>query len=140
MRIVHKLEILRRFPGFDELCRPSRPWPDEGFRVNLILRRWLNNCKRRIQRRLDKADLRGCTRPMLTASNIHYEASGRIRGITHGGVGAIHALARQLGLIDAINQGPRCGGESLVIGLDNGVYLRYHAVLSCKQVPSQRGL
>ena len=36
--------------------------------MNLILRRWLNNCKRRIQRRLDKADLRGCSRPMLTAS------------------------------------------------------------------------
>jgi Transposase DDE domain group 1 len=72
--------------------------------VNLILRRWLNNCKRRIQRRLDKADLRGCSRPMLTASNIHYVTSGRIRGITHGGIGAIHTLAKQLGLIDAIDR------------------------------------
>jgi hypothetical protein len=41
---------------------------------------------------------------MLTASNIHYQTSGRIRGITHGGIGAIHALARQLGLIDAIDR------------------------------------
>jgi hypothetical protein len=73
--------------------------------VNSILRRWLNNGKRRLQRRLDKANLRGCDRPMLTASNIHYETSGRLRGINHGGVGALHALARQLGLIDAIDRG-----------------------------------
>src|SRR5262245_53918369 len=41
---------------------------------------------------------------MLTASNIHYEVATRTRGITHGGIGALHALARQLGLIDAIDQ------------------------------------
>jgi hypothetical protein len=79
VRIRERLEILRRFPGFDELYRLSHLRPDEGFRVNLILRRWLNNCQRRIDRRLDKADLRGCDRPMLTAANIHYETSGRAR-------------------------------------------------------------
>jgi hypothetical protein len=72
--------------------------------VNLILRRWLNNCQRRILRRLDKADLRGCSQPLLTATNIHYEVATRTRGITHGGLGALHTLARQLGLIDAIDQ------------------------------------
>jgi Transposase DDE domain group 1 len=72
--------------------------------VNIILRRWLNNCKRRIQRRLDKADLRGCSRPMLTASHIPYEVATRTRGISHGGIGAIHTLARQLGLIDALDR------------------------------------
>jgi hypothetical protein len=41
---------------------------------------------------------------MLTACNIHYAVSGRIRGITHGGIGAVHTLVRQLGLIDAIDQ------------------------------------
>jgi Transposase DDE domain group 1 len=41
---------------------------------------------------------------MLTASNIHYETSGRVRGINHGGIGALHTLARQLGLIDAIDR------------------------------------
>jgi hypothetical protein len=71
--------------------------------VNTILRRWLNNCKRRIQRRLDKTDLRGCSQPLFTASNIHYETSARIRGISHGGIGTFHALARQLGLIEAID-------------------------------------
>jgi hypothetical protein len=99
-----KLENLRRFPGYQEVCCSSHPRPNEDFRVNIILRRWLNNCKRRIDRRLDKTDLRGCSRPMLTAANIHYETSGRVRGITHGGIGAIHALAQQLGLIDAIDR------------------------------------
>jgi hypothetical protein len=71
--------------------------------VNTILQRWLNNCKRRIQRRLDKTDLRGCSQPLFTARNIHYETSTRIRGINHGGIGTFHTLARQLGLIEAID-------------------------------------
>ena len=40
---------------------------------------------------------------MFTARNIHYEISDRSRGIAHGGIGALHVLARQLGLIDAID-------------------------------------
>jgi len=72
--------------------------------VNRILRQWLNNCKRRISRRLDKTNLRGCSRAMLTAANIHYETAARVHGITHGGIGAIHTLAQQLGLVDAINR------------------------------------
>jgi hypothetical protein len=42
---------------------------------------------------------------MFTASNIHYEIAERTRGIVHGGIGAMHALSRQLGLVDAINDG-----------------------------------
>jgi hypothetical protein len=40
---------------------------------------------------------------MLAARNIHYEIGDRCRGISHGGIGAMHVLARQLGLIDAID-------------------------------------
>jgi len=72
--------------------------------VKTIIRRKLANSKRRIQRRLDKTDLRGCSEPMMTATNIHYEIGERTRGIGVGGIGAIHALARRLGLIDAIDQ------------------------------------
>jgi hypothetical protein len=71
--------------------------------VNGTINRRLRNRKRRIERRLDKADLRGCSRPMLTASNIHYEISDRARGIAHGGSGAFHLLARDLGRIDRID-------------------------------------
>jgi Transposase DDE domain group 1 len=72
--------------------------------VKAIIRRRLANHKRRIGRRLDKTNLHGCAQPMLTASNIHYEVAGRCRGISSGGIGAIHMLARQLGLIDAIDR------------------------------------
>jgi Transposase DDE domain group 1 len=41
---------------------------------------------------------------MLTATNIHYEVAGRVRGISHGGIGAFHTLARQLGLIEALDR------------------------------------
>lgn len=40
---------------------------------------------------------------MFTASNIHYEIADRVRGIASGGIGAIHLLARRIGLIDAID-------------------------------------
>jgi hypothetical protein len=41
---------------------------------------------------------------MLTASNIHYELSDRNRGLACGGIGAIHVLAGQLGLVEAIDK------------------------------------
>jgi hypothetical protein len=76
----------------------------EGFRVKTILRRKLANRKRRIERRLDKFDNRGFERPMFTARNIDYEIADRARGTSHGGIGAMHLLARRIGLIDAIDQ------------------------------------
>ena len=73
--------------------------------MNATLHQKLAASKRRIQRRLDPTKLPDCHRPVLTASNIHYEIAGRTHGIAHGGIGALHALVRQLGLDDAINQG-----------------------------------
>jgi hypothetical protein len=72
--------------------------------VKAKIRQQLNRSKRRIERRLDKRNLQGCERPMFTASNIQYEISGRERGMAHGGIGAMHTLARRLGLIDAIDR------------------------------------
>ena len=66
--------------------------------------RKLRDSKRRIARRLDKTKLGDCSRPMFAARNIHYEIGDRCRGIAHGGLGAIHLLVRQLGLIDAIDE------------------------------------
>jgi hypothetical protein len=64
----------------------------------------LANSKRRIERRLDKTKLGDCAKPMLTASTIHYEIGERGRGVTVGGLGALHTLARQTGLIQALDQ------------------------------------
>src|SRR4051812_36454949 len=76
----------------------------EEFRVNAKIRAQLDKSKRRIERRLDKTDLRGAEQPMFTASNLHYEIADRTRGLAHGGIGAIHLLARHLGLVDAIDR------------------------------------
>src|SRR5712691_6716856 len=40
----------------------------------------------------------------MTASNIHYEIAERSRGISVGGIGAMHTLVRQIGLLEAIDQ------------------------------------
>jgi len=40
----------------------------------------------------------------MTARNIHYEIAERTHGIAVGGIGAMHALARRIGLIDAIDR------------------------------------
>ncbi len=68
------------------------------------IREKLARSKRRVERRLDKTNLDGCSKPIMTASNIHYEIADRCHGITVGGIGTFHALARRLGLIDAIDR------------------------------------
>jgi len=59
--------------------------------------------KRRIERRLDKNNNSGNERPMITASNIQYELAQRTRGIAAGGIGAMHLVAKKLGLAKAID-------------------------------------
>jgi hypothetical protein len=71
--------------------------------VNAKIRKQIQRRKQRIAARLDKFDNRGCDRPIMTASNIHYEIAERTRATAHGGIGAIHLLARKLGLDEAID-------------------------------------
>lgn len=59
--------------------------------------------KRRIERRLDKTDVR-CDGPMMSASNIHYEFADRVHATCAGGIGVIHQLVKRLGLDQEINQ------------------------------------
>jgi hypothetical protein len=73
--------------------------------VNAILHRQLDRRKRRIIRRISNRPGVERLRPMMTASNLRYEISERVRGIAPGGIGAIHLLARKLGLVDAIDEG-----------------------------------
>ncbi len=68
------------------------------------IRQQLARRKRRIERRLDKTNVPNCHRPVFTAKAIHYEIADRVGGISSGGIGALHALARQVGLIDAIDR------------------------------------
>src|SRR3954452_1387212 len=101
---MKKLEILRRFRGFMSV-QPMLITPvTRGFRVNARIRQKLARRKRRIQKRLDKRDLRGCSKPMFTARNIQYQISERGRGIAYGGIGVMHLLVRKLGLAEAIDR------------------------------------
>jgi len=64
----------------------------------------LNNRKRRIQYRLRERLWAPQDQPMFRARNIHYELSDRLRGLAPGGMGAMHHLARRVGLIPAIDR------------------------------------
>lgn len=41
---------------------------------------------------------------MFSAANIHYDLAARTRGLAYGGIGAVHLLARDSGLIQALDQ------------------------------------
>jgi len=57
-----------------------------------------------MERRLREIHWAEQTRPMLTARNIQYELAERTRGVACGGIGAMHLVARQTGLADAIDR------------------------------------
>jgi hypothetical protein len=101
---MKKLEILRRFRGLMSIAKHASPRTTEGFRVNAKIRKKLARRKQRIQKRLEKSDLRGCSKPMFTASNIQYEIGERGRGVVYGGIGAMHLLVSKLGLAETIDR------------------------------------
>jgi len=74
--------------------------------VNRRVRGWLRSEQGRIKRRLAEAeggrDPRGAG-PELSASTIRYEVSDRVSAIACGGIGAMHVLARKVGLVDALD-------------------------------------
>ena len=73
--------------------------------MNASVHRQLSRRKRRIRRRLENQPGVERPEPMMTASNIHYEMSEKVRGIAPGGIGAIHLLARKIGLVRDIDEG-----------------------------------
>ena len=66
------------------------------------IRKKLASAKRRVERRLQRGGGNG--RPMFGGSNVRYELSGKIRAVGVGGIGAVHQLARKIGLIEAIDR------------------------------------
>ena len=66
-------------------------------------RKRLAKRKRRIQYRLGDRKWQAQAEPMFKARNIHYELSDRSRGLSAGGIGAMHLLAGRLGLIETID-------------------------------------
>ena len=70
----------------------------------MIIREMIESRKKSIEERLGRRRRTLGVRPIMTASNIKYELAERTRAITHGGIGLIHKLARDSGLIEAINR------------------------------------
>lgn len=71
--------------------------------MNTLVYQRLASRKRRLAARI-RHDHRPSDTPVLAASNIQYELAARDRGIACGGIGAVHLLARQSGLIDALDR------------------------------------
>jgi len=64
----------------------------------------LRNRKNRIARRLASKHWEDQPRPILKASNIHYEMAQRVQGLNCGGIGAIHLMVQRLGLIEDMDR------------------------------------
>ena len=64
----------------------------------------LRNRKQRIERRLRPKNWEDQARPMLKASNIHYEMAERTGAMNCGGIGAMHLLVQRLGLVEDIDK------------------------------------
>ena len=73
--------------------------------MNKTLPKRLRRRKERIERRLRPRRWSHQDRPMFRATNIHYDLAERTRGFAYGGLGAMHLLARQTGLVQAIDRG-----------------------------------
>ena len=72
--------------------------------MKIIFRRWLDKCKGRITRRLDKSTDTMTFEPQFSARNIQYEVSSKTGAISCGGIGSIHMVTKRLGLGEAIDQ------------------------------------
>ena len=71
--------------------------------MKTIVKNRLRNAKRRIERRLDGArEDRG--QPMFSAKGLQVEMAKKVRAIGTGGIGLVHRLAEQTGLVDAIDR------------------------------------
>jgi hypothetical protein len=77
----------------------------EGFRVSLsIFRERSRARKERVEKRLQRDNFPEGDRPVMRASNIHYELADRTLATNYGGIGLMYQLARESGLIDAIDR------------------------------------
>src|SRR3954467_13659346 len=102
--------------GIGEKCQISRSLRHIGstytdpvaltprrFRVKPIPHRHHAAGKRKIRRRLDRPVTSASPEPLISATNIHYQAAAKARAISHGGIGAIQMLVNKLGLARAID-------------------------------------
>jgi hypothetical protein len=71
--------------------------------VKTSIQNRLRKAKRRIEQRLN-GPREDQGQPMFKATNIRMELADKVRAIGVGGIGLVHQLAREVGLIDAIDR------------------------------------
>jgi hypothetical protein len=64
----------------------------------------LRKRKRRIKRRLKPRDFPPTERPVFRGTSPRYEVSDRVRCVRAGGIGAVHAMAERVGLVEALDE------------------------------------
>jgi len=64
----------------------------------------LRKRKHKIEQRLQPKNWDDQPRPMLKASNIHYEMAERTEAVNCGGIGAIHLMVQRLGLVEDLDR------------------------------------
>ena len=69
--------------------------------------RRLRQRKDRIRHRRRPRNFAATEEPVFAATDPHDEVSGRLRCAKAGGIGAIHALAKRIGLVDGIDEAPQ---------------------------------
>ncbi|MDP6719144.1 MAG: IS1380 family transposase [Pirellulaceae bacterium] len=70
----------------------------------MILAEQIEARKRSIEQRIDRRIPDDTSQPMFSASNIHFELAERTHAITYGGIGLVHQLALESGLVEAIDK------------------------------------
>lgn len=71
--------------------------------MNTIINNRVRNAKQRIARRL-AGSREDQGKPMFGSEGIRIEMAERVRAIGVGGIGLVHQLAREVGLVDAIDR------------------------------------
>ena len=71
--------------------------------MNRSIQDRLRKSKRRILRRLE-GSREDQGKPMFAASNVRFELADKVSAVGVGGIGLMHQLAREIGLVDAIDR------------------------------------
>jgi hypothetical protein len=78
---------------------PNKPPRCNPIKIREHNQRILDERRSKILDRIENRPGPERDRPMMTASNIHYELADRVNGLSPGGIGAIHLLAQRIGLV-----------------------------------------
>ena len=93
-----------------------------AFRVKNSIRRRLARGKRKNQCRLRDIEWEDQPSPMFSAGNIKYDLAKKAPALACGGIGVMHTLARQSGLIGAIGRAMLQTGTSTSVYSNRGVF------------------